>query len=78
MTGIQEAGHTATTVLCSRGYCSDECISCASHVWLLTDTTGETLQLPLSHICFTHCLHYQIPKYSGGNFAPADLSIMTV
>ena len=56
MTGIQEAGHTATTVLCSRGCCSDDCISCASHVWLLTDTTGEALQLPLSHICFTHCV----------------------
>jgi len=54
--------NTATTVPCCRGCCSDEWICRASCVLLLKDTTGEALQLPLSHICFTHtlCLHYQI------------------
>jgi hypothetical protein len=38
-------------------------ISHASCVLLLTSTTRKTLQLPLSHICFTHCLHYQTPVW---------------
>jgi len=68
--------HTATTVLC----CSDEWNSCASYVLLLTDTTAEALQLPLSHICFAHCVFTirLLSECSGGNFAPADLIIMTV
>ena len=100
VTGIKEAGHTATTVLC----CSDDWISCescvllqttvlccrgcysddwnsrVSHVLLLTDTTGEALQLPLSHICFTHCVFTIILllEYFEGNFAPADFIIMIV
>jgi hypothetical protein len=37
--------------------------SASLHVLLLTDTSGEALQLPLSHICFTHCLHYQVPVW---------------
>ena len=78
MTGIQEAGHTATTVLCSRGCCSDDCISCASHVWLLTYNRRSSAIATESHLFHTLCLHYQIPEYSGGNFAPADLIIMTV
>jgi len=66
--------HTATAVLC----CSDEWISSASHILLLTETTGEALKLPLSHICFTHCVFTirLLSEYSGGNFAPADLIIM--
>ena len=55
--------NTATTVPCCTGCCNDDWFSCASHILLLTDTTGEALQLPLSHICFTHCLHYQIPVW---------------
>ena len=76
MTGIKETGHTVTSVLC----CSDDWISCVSHVLLLTDTTGAALQLPLSHICFTHCVFTirLLLEYSGGNFAPADFIIMTV
>jgi len=72
--------HTATTVLCCSGCCSDEWISSASYVLQLTDTTGEALQLPLSHICFTHCAFTirLLSEYSGGNFATADLIIMIV
>jgi len=68
--------NTATTVPC----CSDDWISCVSRVLLMTDTTGEALQLPLSHICFTHCVFTVrfLTEYSGGNLAPADLIIMTV
>jgi hypothetical protein len=56
-TGKQEAGHTdrATTVPRCIGCCSDEWISHASRVLLPTDTTAA-LQLPLSYICFTHCV----------------------
>ena len=80
VTGIKEAGHTATTVPCCRGCCSDDWISRVSRVLLLTDTTGEALQLPLSHICFTHCFFIirLLSEFSGGNFAPVDLIIMTV
>jgi len=51
-----------------------------SRVLLLTNAPGEALQLPLSHICFTHCLFTIrfMSEYSGGNFAPADLIIMIV
>jgi len=40
----------------------------------MTDTTGEALQLPLSHTCFTHCVFTIrfLSEQSGGNFAPAD------
>jgi hypothetical protein len=72
--------NTATTVLRFTGCCSDVWISCLSCVLLLTDTTGGALQLPLSHICFTHC-YFTIrflSEYSGGNSAPADLVIMIV
>ena len=50
-----------------------------SRVLLMTDTTGA-LQLQLSHICFTHCVFTVrfVSEYSGGNFAPAELIIMTV
>jgi len=76
VTGIKEAGHTATSVPC----CSDDRISRVSCVLLLTDTTGEALHLPLSHICFTHCVFTirLLSEYSGGHFAPADLIIMNV
>ena len=71
--------NTATTVLCCRGCCSDDWISHTSRVLLLTDTTGEALQLPLSHICFTHCVFTVrfLSEYSGGNFAkiPATIAI---
>jgi len=72
--------NTATTVLCCRGCCSDDWISHASRVLLLTDTGGEAQQLPLSHICITHCVFtIRFPsEYSEGNFAPADLIIMNV
>jgi hypothetical protein len=71
--------NTANTVLCCRGCCNDW-ISRASCVLLLTDTTGEALQLPLHHICITHSVFTIsfLSEYSGGNFAPADLIIMTV
>ena len=51
-----------------------------SHVLLLTDTTAEARELPLSHICLTHCVFTIrfLSEYSGGKFAPADLIIMTV
>jgi hypothetical protein len=74
--------NTATTVPCCRGCCSDEWICRASCVLLLKYTTGEALQLPLSHICFTHthCVFTirLLSEYSGGNSAPADLINMTV
>jgi len=72
--------NTDTTVLCCRGCCIDFQISRASHVLLLTDTNGEALQLPLSHICFILCVFIIrfLSEYSGGNFALADLIIMTV
>ena len=72
--------NTAATVLCCRGCCSDDWISCVSCVLLLRDTTGEALQLQLSHICITHCVFTirLLSEYSGGNFAPADLIIMIV
>ena len=65
--------NTATTVLCCRGCCSDDCISGASHALLMTDTKGEALQLPLSHICITYCAFTIrfLSECSGGNFAPA-------
>ena len=68
--------NTATTVQC----CSDDWISCESRVLILTDTTGDAQQLPLSHIFFTHCVFTVrfLSEYSGGNFASADLIIMTV
>ena len=62
--------NAATTLPC----CSDEWISRVSRVLLMTDTTREALQLPLNHICFTHCV-FNIRflfEYSGGNSAPAD------
>jgi len=75
---IKEAGHRnkASTVPC----CSDDWISCASCVLLMTDTTGEALQLPLSHICFTNCVFTIrfLSEYSGGKFAPVNFIIMTV
>jgi hypothetical protein len=72
--------NTATTVLCCRECCSYDWISHVSHVLLLTDKTREALQLPLSHTCFTHCVFtIRLPsEYTGGNFAPAELTIMTV
>jgi len=78
--GLKEAGHTATTVLCCRDCYSGDWISHVSHVLLLTDTTREALQLPLSHICFTHCVFTIrfLSEYSGRNFAPAKLIFMTV
>ena len=82
MTGIKQAGHTEIQPLlcCCKGCCSDDWISHANHVLLMTDTPGEALQLPLSHIGFTHCV-FTIrlqSEYSGGNFAPADFIIMSV
>ena len=82
VTGIKEAGHTeikVTTVLCCRGCCSDNWISRASCLLPLTDTTGEALQLPLSHICLTYFVSTIrfLSEYTGRNFAPADLIIMT-
>jgi len=82
VTGIKEAGHTEIQpLLC----CVAEAVAvmtrlAVSRVVLPTDTTGEALQLPLNHICFTHCVFIirLLPKYSRRNFAPADLIIMTV
>ena len=67
--------NTTTTVPCCRGCCSGDWISHVSCVLLLTDTTVEALQLPLSHIFLTHCVFTIRPlsQYSGWNFAPADL-----
>jgi len=80
--GIKEAGRIEIQpqLLCCRGCCSDDWISCVSHVLLLTDTTGDALQLPLSHVFFTHCVFTVrfLSEHSGGNFACADLLIMTV
>jgi len=72
--------NTANTVTCCSGCSGDEWISCASLVLLLTETIREALQLPLSHICFTHCVFITrfLSVYSGGNFASADLIIMIV
>jgi hypothetical protein len=64
--------NTATTGPC----CSDDSISHANHVLLMTDTTTEALQLPLSHVCFTHIRF--LSEYSGENFGPANLIIMIV
>ena len=69
-------GNIATTVPCYRGCCIDERISRASCVLLVKDTTGETLQLPLSHICFTHCVFTS--RFLSEYFAPADLIIIIV
>ena len=82
MTGIQEEGHTEIQpLLC----CVAEVVAvmtglAAQGVLLMTDTTREALQLPLSHICFTHSVFpiRFLSEYSGGNFAPADLIIVTV
>jgi len=74
VTGIKAAGHTdIQPLLC--------CVAVMTGLAvLLTDTTRGALQLPLSHICFTHCVFTirLLSEYSGGNFAPADLIIMTV
>ena len=82
VTCIKEAGHTEIQpLLC----CVAEAVAvmsglAVSRVLLLTDTTGQALQLPLSNIRFTHCVFtIRLPsEYSGGNFAPADLIIMNV
>ena len=55
--------NTATIVLYSRHCCSDDCISHASRVLLLTYNRRSS-QLPLIHICITLCFHYQIPEHS--------------
>jgi len=70
--------NTATTVPYCRGCCSDDWISHANHVLLMTDTTREALQFPQSHICFMHSVFpiRFLSQYSGGNFAPADLLIV--
>jgi len=60
VTGIKEVGHTATTVSCCIGCRRDYWISHTSRVSLLTDTTRDALQLPLSHMFHTLYLHYQI------------------
>jgi len=70
--------NTATTVLYCRGCCSDDWISCAS--CLATDKQPEKLcschwATSVSHAVFT--IRF-LSEYSGGNFAPADLIIMTV
>jgi len=72
--------NTATTVLCFRGCYSDDWIGCLSHVLIVTDTTGEALQLPLSHICFTHFVFTirLLLEYSRGNFADFVIMIMQV
>ena len=82
MTGIKEAGHTEIQpILCPAAEAVAVTTGLAMHcVLLVTDTTGEILQLPLSHICFTHCVFTTrfLSEYSGGNFAPADFIIMIV
>jgi len=72
--------NTATTVACCRDCCSDDWISHAIRVLLVTDMTTESLQLSLSHICITHCVFTVrfLSEYCGGNLAPADFIIMTV
>jgi len=58
VTGIKEAGHKEIQpLLC----CVAEVVAvmtglAAQGVLLMTDTTREALQLPLSHICFTPCV----------------------
>ena len=83
MTGIREAGHTeiqpllccvaeAVSVLTGLAM---QVVSCYGH-----DTTGEALQLQISHICFTHTVFTIrfLSENSGGNFAPAELITMLV
>jgi len=72
--------HTATTVPCCRGCYSDDWSSRVSRVLLLTHTTGEAMQLPLSHICYTHCVFAirLLSEYSGENSVPADLITISV
>ena len=82
--GIKEAGHKdIQPLLCHVAEAVTVMTGVAIHVsrvWQLKETTGEAVQLPLSHICFTHCLFTirLLSEYSGGNFAPADLIFMTV
>jgi hypothetical protein len=77
VTGIKETGHTGIQPLLCRvaEAVAVDWISRVSRVLLMTGTTREDLQLPLSHICFT--IRF-LSEYSGGNFAPADFIIMIV
>jgi len=82
VTCIKEAGHTEIQpLLCRVAEAIAVMIGLAvSRVLLLTDTTRVALQLPLSHIRFTHCVLTIrfLSEYSGSNFAPADLTIINV
>jgi len=61
VTGIKEAVHTEMqTPLCHVAVMTGLAVQVVSCYW---HTNGEALQLPLSHICFTQCLHYQIPVW---------------
>jgi hypothetical protein len=57
---------------------SDDWISHACHVMLLTYNQRSSAIATEPHLFHKLCLHYQIPEYSEGNFAPAELIIMIV
>jgi len=61
VTGIKEAGNTEIQPpLCRVAVMTALAVQIVSCYW---HTTREARQLPLSHICFTHYLHYQIPVW---------------
>ena len=77
--GSRPYRNTATTVLCCTGCCSVDWISDESCVLLLTQYNQRSYAIITEpHLFHTLCLHYQIPVYSGRNFAPADLIITIV
>jgi len=76
--GIKDAGHTEIQPLLCHVAETVAVMSVVSCYW--HDTTREAITLPLSYFCFTHCVFTIrfLSEYSGGNFAPADLIIITV